>query len=128
MEKNTASYTSVDEYIAGFPAEVQEILLKIRQIIKTGAPQAREKISYQMPAYEQNGILVYFAAFKKHVSLFPGGGLLGVLEQEAAPYRKAKGTLQFPLNQPIPYDLIARIVAWRVQENMAKAVDKKRKK
>lgn len=127
MEKNTASYTNVDEYIAGFPAEVQEILLKIRQIIKTAAPQAREKIGYQMPAYELHGALIYFAAFRQHIGIYPGGNMSGPLDEEIAPYKKSKGTLRFPLNQPIPYDLITRIVVWRVQENMARAADKKRK-
>jgi uncharacterized protein YdhG (YjbR/CyaY superfamily) len=112
----------IDEYIARFPEEIQEILQKIRITIRKAAPQADETISYNMPTFNFNGnYLIYFAAYKKHIALYPAP--LGVPEFEEAisPYVSGKGTLQFPLNQPIPYKLITEIVKFRAKEILARA-------
>jgi uncharacterized protein YdhG (YjbR/CyaY superfamily) len=108
----------IDEYIAGFPADVRKILEKIRTTIRKAAPDAEEKISYSMPAFAQDGILVYFAAFKKHIGLFPPVKGDRELMNAVAPYAGPKGNLQFPLNAPIPYGLIGKIVRLRVKEKL----------
>jgi uncharacterized protein YdhG (YjbR/CyaY superfamily) len=119
---------NIDDYIAGFPAEIQAILQKIRTVIQTAAPEATEKISYQMPTFYLNGNLVHFAAFKKHIGLYPAPSGVEAFQQELAPYLKAKGSIQFPLDKPIPYDLIAQITAFRLQENLEKAAKAKKQK
>jgi uncharacterized protein YdhG (YjbR/CyaY superfamily) len=111
---------TIDEYISRFPDNVQKILKKIRSLIKKSAPQATEKISYQMPAFYLNGNLVYFAAFAKHIGFYPTAGGISAFKTEIAPFKWAKGTIQFPLDKPIPYDLIRRIVQYRVEENLTK--------
>lgn len=117
--KNTGS-AMVDEYIAQFPQDVQEILRKIRAVVKEAAPGAEERIGYQMPGYYLNGGLVWFGAFKHHIGLYPTpSGITGFAE-ELSPYKVAKGSANFPLDKPIPYDLIAKIVKARVAENLAK--------
>ena len=114
-------FKTVDEYIGMFPKEVQELLEKIRSIIKTGAPEAVESIAYAMPAYKTNGKpLVYFAAFAKHIGFYATPSGHSEFESELSTYKQGKGSVQFPLNKPIPFDLIKRIVAFRVQENLAK--------
>ncbi len=105
---------TVDAYIAGFAVDVQAILKSVRQTIREAAPQAEETISYRMPAYKLNGMLVYFAAFKKHIGLFPPVRGDADLMREVQPYAGEKGNLRFPLDQPIPYELIRRIVKVRV--------------
>jgi uncharacterized protein YdhG (YjbR/CyaY superfamily) len=112
---------SIDEYIAAFPPEVRDILERIRSTIRKAAPDAQETISYRMPAFVQNGILVYFAAFKKHIGLYPPVKGDAALERAISPYAGEKGNLRFPLDQPVPYDLIERIVKLRVKQNLAKA-------
>jgi uncharacterized protein YdhG (YjbR/CyaY superfamily) len=112
---------TIDEYIAGFPEDIREILEKVRETIRQAAPEATEKISYQMPTFYLNGNLVHFAAFKKHIGLYPAPSGVAAFQEELAPYVKAKGSIQFPLDKPIPYDLIARITAFRVQENIMKS-------
>lgn len=112
---------SIDEYIAAFSPEVQAILEKIRSTIRNAAPDARETISYQMPAFTLNGVLVYFAAFKKHIGLYPPVSGDAELETAISPYAGEKGNLRFPLDQPIPYELIERIVKLRAKQNLAKA-------
>lgn len=107
---------NVDEYIAAFPPEVQEILRKIRETIREAAPKAQETIKYQMPTYVLNGNLVFFAAHKKHVSVYPRPAGDEAFHKEAAVYESGKGTYQFPYKQPIPYDLISKIVKFRVTE------------
>ncbi len=111
---------TVDEYIASFPPEIQRVLQEIRRTIRAAAPEAEEVISYQMPAFKQNGVLVYYAAFKDHVSLFPTGSGVEVFKDELAPYRTSKGTVQFPLDKPLPIDLIKRIIEFRVKENLSR--------
>jgi len=110
---------NIDEYIARFPAHIQEILEKIRLTIRAAAPHAKEVISYQMPAFKQNGNLVYFAAWKEHIGLYPPIAGDEELEQAVAIYRGPKGNLQFPLAEPMPYDLIGSIVKLRVQQDLA---------
>ncbi len=118
---------TIDYYIAGFSDDLQEILQKIRMTIREAAPDAEETISYQMPAFKLKGILVYFAAFKKHIGLFPP--VIGdeKLMSEASVYAGPKGNLRFPLDQPIPYALISEIVKVRVKENLARAEAKGKK-
>jgi uncharacterized protein YdhG (YjbR/CyaY superfamily) len=110
----------IDEYIAGFPSDVQRILKKIRATIRKVVPGAKEKISYQMPAFTLNGNLVYFAAFKKHIGFYPMTTAVKKFRKELAGYAGAKGSVRFPLDKPIPYDLIARIVRFRAKENLAR--------
>jgi uncharacterized protein YdhG (YjbR/CyaY superfamily) len=116
----------IDEYIASFPAEVQTVLEKVRQTIRDAAPDAKETISYQMPAFKRHGILVYFAAWTKHIGLYPPISGDKILERAAALYAGPKGNLQFPLNEPIPYDLIKRIVKLRVKQDSAKAAARRK--
>lgn len=118
----------IDDYIARFPAEVRRILQKVRTTIRTAAPEAKETISYQMPAFKQHGILVYFAGWQKHIGLYPPVSGDKALEKAVARYAGPKGNLQFPLDQPIPYDLIERIVKLRVKQESAKAAAKRKRR
>lgn len=111
-------YQSMDEYIATFPEDVQEKLEKIRQTIRKAAPEAKEVISYQMPTFRQNGILVHFGAFKNHISFFPTPSAIVAFEEELSSYETSKGTVKFPQEKPIPFDLITDIVTFRVKENL----------
>jgi len=111
----------MDEYIASFSPGVQAILERIRLTIRRAAPDAQETISYSMPAFARDGILVYFAAFKKHIGFYPPVRGDAKLEKSVSSYAGKKGSLQFPLDQPIPYVLIERIVKLRVKQNLAKA-------
>jgi uncharacterized protein YdhG (YjbR/CyaY superfamily) len=113
-------YTTIDAYIRSFPPEVQSVLEKIRQTIHKAAPQAAETISYRMPAFKLNGVLVYFAAYKKHIGFYPTGSGIENFKTELASFVTSKGTVQFPLDKPVPFDLVAKIVAFRVRENLAK--------
>jgi uncharacterized protein YdhG (YjbR/CyaY superfamily) len=115
----------VDAYIAQFPAGVRAILTKVRKTIRRAAPEAEEVISYQMPAFRQQGMLVYFAAWKEHIGLYPPISGDKALERAVARYAGPKGNLQFPLDEPIPYDLIERIVKLRVRQNTAKGSAKR---
>jgi uncharacterized protein YdhG (YjbR/CyaY superfamily) len=112
-------FRTIDEYIATFPGDVQVILKEIRQVIKDAAPEAEETISYQMPAFKQNGILVWFAAFKNHIGFFPKVSAIEAFTEKLSSYHTSKGTIQFPINQPIPFDLIKEIVRFRVKENLS---------
>ncbi len=116
--------TNIDKYIAGFPKDIQAILQKIRKIVKKAAPGAQEKIGYQMPTFTLNGNLVHFAAFKKHIGFYPTPSGTEKFKKEISVYKAAKGSIQFPLDQPIPYKLITKIVEFRVKENLAKAKKK----
>ena len=118
----------IDGYISQFPADVQAVLEKVRVTICQAAPDANEVISYIMPAFKQHGILVYFAAWAKHVGLYPPIFGDKALEKAVARYAGPKGNLQFPLDESIPYDLIERIVKLRVKQNTAKAAVKRKKK
>lgn len=115
------SYQSIDEYIASFPVDVQKRLQEIRAAIKSAAPNATEKISYQLPTFYLNGNLVHFAAFKNHIGFYPTPSGIASFTKELAKYESAKGSVQFPLDQPLPLSLIKKIVKFRVGENLAKA-------
>jgi uncharacterized protein YdhG (YjbR/CyaY superfamily) len=119
---------NIDEYIAGFPKDIQAILEKVRATIGEAAPDATETISYQMPAFKLHGNLVYFAAFKNHIGFYPMPKGIDVFKDELAAYASGKGSVQFPLNQPIPYDIITKIVKFRAAENLQKAKAKAKKK
>lgn len=116
----------IDAYIAGFPPEVQAVLQRIRATVRAAAPDAQEKISYRIPAFFQGGVLVYFAAFKKHIGLFPPVQGDVRLERAVAKYAGEKGNLRFPLDEPMPYALIERIVVWRLKRNFAKPAGEKK--
>jgi len=117
----------IDTYIAAFPPRVRAILRKIRAVIRKAAPDAAETISYRIPAFRQRGILLYFAAFKNHIGMFPPVRGGATLEKSLARYRGPKGNLQFPLDEPVPYALIARIARLRVKQDRAKAAAKGRR-
>jgi uncharacterized protein YdhG (YjbR/CyaY superfamily) len=118
----------IDQYIATFPTEVQKVVQKVRRTIRDAAPDAEETISYQMPSFKQHGILVHFAAWAKHIGLYPPISGDKTLEKAVARYAGPKGNLQFPLSEPIPYELIARIVKLRVKQDSAKAAAKRKKR
>ncbi len=122
------SFTSIDEYIADFPEEIQKILQEIRAVIKSAAPNAEEKISYQMPAFFLNGNLIHFAAFKNHIGIYPAPSGTEAFKEEIAKYKTAKGSIQLPLDEPMPLKLISRIVKFRVSENLQKAKTKGKSK
>lgn len=125
MKTNPRAPRNIDEYIAGFPAETQEVLEKIRATIRKAAPAAEETMSYKMPTFSLKGkYLIYFAAYKKHIGLYPAPIGNKEFKEEMAPYESGKGTLKFPLDQPIPFNLIRKIVRFRVKENMGRAVAK----
>lgn len=128
MEENKITYQSIDEYISEFSPEVQEILSTLRKVIKESAPDAREKISYQMPAFELHGNLVYFAAYKKHIGFYPTPSGIHAFKDELSEYKWAKGSVQFPIEKPLPYELISKIVKFRVAENAERAQSKLKKK
>lgn len=121
MSEEQSTPTTIDEYIAGFPPDVQEKLQQIRALIKDEAPQAQETISYGVAAFKLHGPLIYFAGFKNHLSVYPAPRGYPQFEDELAAYKGGKGTVQFPLNKPIPFDLIRRIVRFRLEENLKKA-------
>ncbi len=128
MKSNQKAPTSIDEYIAGYPPDVQRILQKIRLTVRKAAPGAEEAISYQMPAFKLNGNLVYFAGFKEHIGFYPVPTGIAKFKKELSVYKQGRGSVQFPLDKPIPYSLITKIVKFRVAENLArkKAAAKKR--
>ena len=121
MATDRPTPTTIDEYIDGFGPEVQEILQAIRETIHRAVPDAQETISYRMPAFTLKGVLVYVAAFKHHIGLYPPIAGDAELQKAVAPYAGEKGNLRFPLDQPIPYPLIENIVELRAKQNLAKA-------
>jgi uncharacterized protein YdhG (YjbR/CyaY superfamily) len=128
MTYRRSTFRNIDEYIATFSPEVQSILEKIRITIKKAAPEAEEKISYQMPTFALMGNLIHFAAFKKHIGLYPPVKGDEKINAELLRYRGEKGNLKFPLDEPIPYALISRVVKFRVKEQLERAESKRRKK
>lgn len=116
----TDSPASIDEYIAAFPPAIQEILQRIRQVIREEAPQAQETIRYQMPTFRLNGNLVHFAGYAHHVGFYPGSEAIEVFREEIKGYKTSRGTIQFPLDKPIPYDLIKKITEFRVKQSLQK--------
>ncbi|NOU74011.1 hypothetical protein GC098_21855 [Paenibacillus sp. LMG 31458] len=127
MDGNKITYESIDAYISIFPPEVQEILTRLREVIKESAPGAEEKISYQMPTFALHGNLVHFAAYKNHIGFYPAASGIEAFKDELSRYKGAKGSVQFPIDKPLPYDLISRIVKYRVAENFRKAEGKLKK-
>jgi uncharacterized protein YdhG (YjbR/CyaY superfamily) len=111
MAATKASFVNVDEYIAQFPADVQKRMRQIRATIKKAIPDAHEVISYQMPTFklEKEGNVIHFAGFKKHIGLYPGSEMVQAFKSEFAPYKSAKGSVQFPLDEPLPLDLIEKV-------------------
>ncbi|WP_379153977.1 iron chaperone [Paenibacillus sp. sgz5001063] len=127
MEPVKTTYESIDDYIAKAPLEVRGKLEVVRKVIHESAPEAVEKISYQMPTFFLHGNLVHFAAFKKHIGFYPTPRGIEVFQEELAQYKGAKGSVQFPLDEPLPLDLISRIVKFRAAENKGKAAEKLKK-
>jgi uncharacterized protein YdhG (YjbR/CyaY superfamily) len=125
MAASTKPPKNIDEYISAFPADVQRILMELRQTIRDAAPEAEETINYQMPTFTLNGNLVHFAAFQNHVGFYPTPTGIEAFKEELAPYKGAKGSVQFPIDQPLPLSLIRRIVEYRVKENSERKPKKK---
>lgn len=125
MDQKDAGFSTIDEYIAQFPQDIQRILQELRVTIRAAAPDASEKISYQMPTFFLNGNLVHFAVQKKHIGFYPAPSGIAAFQQELTAYKSSKGAVQFPIDQPLPLDLVRRIVEFRVAENLAKAHKKK---
>lgn len=128
MEKTGMNFNTIDEYIVQFPPNVQEILQTIRNVIKESAPDAKEKISYQMPTFDFHGNLVHFAAFKNHIGFYPAPSGISAFKEKLSGYKGAKGSVQFPLDKQMPYELMGEIVKFRVEENIRRAEEKKTKK
>jgi uncharacterized protein YdhG (YjbR/CyaY superfamily) len=118
MDTTGTKFDNIDKYIAGFPEETQELLEQIRITIRKAAPEAEEVISYQMAAFRFHRILVYFAGFKNHIGFYPGASGIEAFKKELSVYKSGKGSVQFPLDKPIPTELITRIVKFRVNENL----------
>jgi len=125
---NESTPASIDEYIAGFPPDVRAILEKIRATIRDAAPDAEETISYKMPTFRLKGNLVHFAAYKDHIGFYPTPSGTAQFQEELSPYKRGKGSIRFPLDQPVPFDLIHRIVGFRVEENLEYARSRRDKK
>src|SRR6516162_8008107 len=116
MKTESASPNKIDEYIAGFPADVQRVLQEMRRIVRAAAPDAAEAIKYRMPTFVLNGNLVHFAAFEKHIGFYPTPSGIEAFKEELSAYHTAKGSVQFPLDKPVPFKLIRKIVEFRVKE------------
>lgn len=128
MESKTGSHASIDEYIELFPKDIQKKLEELRATIKAAAPDAKEKISYQMPTFDLYGNLVHFAAHKNHIGFYPTPSGIDAFKNELSVYEGAKGSVQFPLDKPLPLKLIRKIVKFRVAENVEKAEIKSSRK
>jgi len=126
MKTKATVAKDVDEYLAGVPKEVRVTLEKLRKTIKAAAPMAAEVISYQMPMYKHHGMVIGFAAFKDHCSIFPGSAVMDAYDEELKRYETSKGTIRFPANKPLPAALIKKLVKARIKENEARAAAKKR--
>ena len=111
---NAVKAKNVDEYIAAFPADVQKVMEQVRESIKKAVPQVNEVISYDMPGFKVNRVLVYFAGYTKHIGFYPGAAAIAAFKEEISDYKWAKGSVQFPLGRPMPLDLIARITQFRL--------------
>ena len=120
MDATKKQFKTIDEYIDTFPEDVRAILNELRQTIRETAPEAKETISYQMPTFTLNGNLVHFAAFKQHIGFYPTPTGIDAFKEDLSRYKGAKGSVQFPIDQPLPLPLIRRIVKYRVEENLKK--------
>ena len=127
MEKQKAGFQSIDGYIATFPEDIQAMLEALRATIRAAAPDAEERISYQMPTFALKGNLVHFAVLTNHIGFYPTSSGIAAFQQELSAYEGTKGAVRFPLSQPLPLDLISRIVKFRVAENLARAAAKEQK-
>ncbi|MCX6055317.1 MAG: DUF1801 domain-containing protein [Chloroflexi bacterium] len=121
MERQRQNFKSIDEYIALFPDNIQSILSQLRGVIRKAAPDSEEKISYQMPTFFLKGNLVHFAAYKNHIGFYPTSSGVESFMEEITPYKHSKGAIRFPIDQPIPLDLVEKIVRFRVIENLQRA-------
>lgn len=130
MDATSVKFTTVDEYISTFPASTKKLLQQMRETIRKAAPKAEEIISYNMPAYKQQGQLVFFAGYKGHIGFYPVSSAIREFEKELSQYEGSKGTVRFPLDKPLPLKLITRMVKYRIEENkvMAEAKAAKKKK
>jgi uncharacterized protein YdhG (YjbR/CyaY superfamily) len=128
MKANQTAPGTIDEYISAFPPNVQSLLQKVRETIRKAAPGAQETISYQMPTFILRGILVHFAGYKNHIGFYPTPSGISNFKEELSAYKSAKASVQFPLDKPIPYGVISKIVKFRVAENLARAHAKARRK
>ncbi len=122
------TFTNTDEYIAMFPADIQAMLQKLRSAIKKAAPGAEEVISYKMPAFKLNGMLVWFAAYKEHIGFYPTASPIKVFKKQLSAYKTSKGAIQFPIDKPIPLALVKDIVKFRLSENLERSKAKSKKK
>lgn len=125
MKAKAATPSSIDDFIARYPASVQARLKKLHATIRKAAPKASEKISYGIPTFWLNGNLVHFAAYVKHIGFYPGPSGISAFKKELSKYKGAKGSVQFPLDKPLPLGLVAKIVRYRVKENLEKGKRKK---
>lgn len=128
MRTNEPAPETIDEYIAGFPDDVRKILEKIRATIRKAAPDAKEAIKYQLPTFTLKGNLVHFGAFTNHIGFYPAPSGIEEFKKELERYQGGKGTIRFPLDEPIPFGLISRIVKFRVKNNLERAAAKGKKK
>ncbi len=119
MDNKKTEYQSIDEYISSFPGPIQQKLIDLKKAIREEAPQAQEKISWQMPTFFLNGNLVHFAAHAKHIGFYPGSSGIEAFKSEFTKYKYAKGSVQFPNEEPLPIELIKKIIRFRVAENLA---------
>ncbi len=126
--RSGAGFQTIDDYNAMFPKDIQTLLETMRATIHAAAPEATEKISYQMPTFYQQGNLVHFAALKSHIGFYPTPSAIAAFQEELAKYVSTKGALHFPLDEPLPLDLITKIVKFRVAENLARSAAKTRKR
>lgn len=124
MKKEMAPAKSMDEYLEAFSPAIRNVLEKLRQTIRKAAPEAEEVISYQMPAFKYQGMLVYFAAWKNHIGFYPAGAIKA-FDKELSVYEVSKGTIRFPIDKPLPLGLISKIIKFRVKENEARKKAKK---
>lgn len=128
MEHHKGGFRSIDEYIATFPEDIQALLEAVRATIKAAAPGAEERISYQMPTFVQSGNVVHFAALKNHIGFYPTSSGIEAFKDELSMYEGTKGSVKFPIDQPLPMELISKIVRFRVAENLNRAEAKARQK
>jgi uncharacterized protein YdhG (YjbR/CyaY superfamily) len=126
MKTDNSTPGSIDEYIAAYPKDVRKILEELRTTIRKAVPEAEEKISYQMPAFAIKGILVYFAAFKNHIGFYPTSSGIKRFKTELEEYKSGKGSVQFPIDNPLPLSLITKIVRFRAEENLARDMQKRK--
>jgi uncharacterized protein YdhG (YjbR/CyaY superfamily) len=126
MKAASIKFKSVDEYISAFPPSTKKILQDVRKTIRKAAPEAEDVISYNMPAAKLNGILVYYAAYERHIGFYPTASGIKIFQDQLEDYKFSKGAIQFPIDEPVPFDLITKIVKFRVKENIEKEKAKKK--